>query len=332
MKNFKRLGLLALIVLALFSLAACSTGEEDVVEPDSGAVEDLDQDEEVLEEEEEEVVSFPVEVSDGLGNMVSIEEEPEKIVSLNPSSTEMIFALGLGDKVVGVSSNCNYPEEATTKEIVGDYEGINLERVVELDPDLVLVYGFIDEEDAAVFEGAGITVISFLGESIAEVVENIKILGKATGQNQEAEELTDAMLEKKDEIVEKVKDQESVKVFYEIWHDPLMGAGKGSFMDELITLTGAQNIAEDADGAYPQYDVEQLIERDTDVYLTSQAMDDITEESIKARPGYESLTAIKNDRIHLFKGTEADMVSRPGPRIVDALELVAKAIYPDAFK
>lgn len=329
MKNFKRLGLLALIVLALFSLAACSTGEEDVVEPDNGAVEDLDQDEDVLEEE---VVSFPVEVNNGLGNMVTIEEEPEKIVSLNPSSTEMIFALGLGDKVVGVSSNCNYPEEATTKEIVGDYEGVNLERVVELDPDLVLVYGFIDEEDAAVFEGAGITVISFLGESISEVVENIKILGKATGRNQEAEELTDAMLEKKDEIVEKVKDQESVKVFYEIWHDPLMGAGKGSFMDELITLTGAQNIAEDADGAYPQYDIEQLIERDTDVYLTSQAMDDITEESIKARPGYESLTAIKNDRIHLFKGTEADMVSRPGPRIVDALELVAKAIYPDAFK
>lgn len=333
MKKIKKISLLMLLVLALFSLAACSSDQEDPVEPASEAVEDEIASEEVEEVEvvEEEVV-YPVEIEDNLGNKISIEEEPTKIVSLNPSSTEMLFALGLGDKVVGVSSNCNYPEEATTKEIVGNYEGTNLERIIELDPDLVIIYGVGSEDDIARIKEADINILSFMGESIDEVIENIKILGEATGKSKTAEKLTSDMLEKKDQILEMVKGQEEVKVFYEIWHDPLMGAGKGSFMDELITLSGGKNIADDADGAYPQYDLEQLIERDTDVYLTSQSMSDITVEAIKERPGYDSLTAIKNDRVHLFTGTEADMVSRPGPRIVDAFELVAKAIYPEAFK
>ncbi len=332
MKYIKKIGFFLLIALTLLSLVACTTGNKDVVGKDNEAVEDYDDNKEDEDNGDQEVEGFPVEIEDDFGNKITIEEEPTKIVSLNPSSTEMLFALGLGDKVVGVSSNCNYPEEATTKEVVGDYEGTNLERIVELDPDLVLLYGQSNEEESKILTNTGISVLSFMGESIDEVVANIKIIGKATGQNEQADEFTADMLAKKDEILEMVKGQDKVKVFYEIWHDPLMGAGKGSFMDELIMLSGAKNIAEDADGDYPQYDLEQLIERDTDVYLTSQAMGEITIESIKARPGYDVLTAIKDDRVHLFKGTEADIVSRPGPRIIDALELVAKAIYPDAFK
>ncbi|HZJ98806.1 MAG TPA: cobalamin-binding protein, partial [Tissierellaceae bacterium] len=297
-------------------------------------VNDVEQnlDEEAVEQEDEELSQFPVEIEDNFGNKVTIEEEPEKIVSLDPSNTETLFALGLGDKVVGVSSNCNYPEEATTKEVVGDYEGTNLERIVELNPEIVLVYGAGNEDDNKILRDAGIKVLGFLPESIDEVVNTIKTVGKATGKVEEADELVKSMMVKKDEIIDIVKDEEEVKVFYEIWHDPLMGAGKGSFMDELITLSSGKNIAEDADGAYPQYDLEQLIERDVDVYLASQGMEDITIESIKARPGYDVIPAIKNNRIHLFQESEADMVSRPGPRIVDALEIVAKAIHPKAFQ
>lgn len=329
MKNIKKLGLFMLVVLTLLSLVACTTDSEEAVEPNNEAVEeDVNQD----ETEETPAAEFPVEIEDGLGNKVSIEEEPQKIISLSPSSTEMLFALDLGDRVVGVSSNCNYPEEATTKEVVGDYESSNIERIIELDPDLVLIYGESNEDEIKMMKEADIKVLSFMGESIDEVLANIKTVGAASGQTEKADQVTDDMTAKKDEILEKVKDQEEIKVFYEVWHDPLMGAGKGSFMDELISLTGAKNIADDADGAYPQYDLEQLIERDPEVYLTSQAMEDITVESIKARPGYDAITAIKNDRVHLFIDEEADTVSRPGPRIVDALELVARAIYPDAFK
>ena len=146
-------------------------------------------------------------------------------------------------------------------------------------------------------------------------MRDIEIIGKATGKKAEAEEIINSIKEKRDYILEKVKDAEEVTVFYEIWHDPLMGAGKGSFMDELITLAGGKNIAYDTDGAYPQYDLEQLIERDPQVYLASKDSDDKTIESIKLRPGYDAISAIKNDRIYLFKGNEANLVSRPGPRI-----------------
>lgn len=135
-------------------------------------------------------------------------------------------------------------------------------------------------------------------------------------------------------IIAKVEDAEKVKVFYEIWHDPLQAAGPGSFMDELIVLAGGENIAHDAVAAYAEYDLEQLIERDPQVYLTSEmaepieGMEEINAESISQRPGYENISAIKEGRVFLLDG---DMLSRPGPRIVDALELVAKAIHPDLF-
>lgn len=332
MKNFKRIGLYLLTALLLVSLMACTPKDKDMEESSNDVEQNQNNNVEDNVDEADEISPFPVEVEDNFGNKVTIEEEPTKIVSLDPSNTETLFALGLGDKVVGVSSNCNYPEEATTKEVVGDYEGTNLERVVELEPDIVLVYGSGNEDDNKILRNADIKVLGFISETIDGVVDNIQIIGKATGKNVEADELVNTMMAKKDEIVNAVKGQEEVKVFYEIWHDPLMGAGKGSFMDELITLSGGKNIAEDADGAYPQYDLEQLIERDTDVYMASQAMEDITVESIKARPGYDVITAIKNDRVHLFVGSDADMVSRPGPRIIDALEIVAKAIHPEVFK
>lgn len=326
MKNFRKIGIYILLALLVVSLSACGPKDEETQEPNTDLVVDE------VDEVDDETSDFPVVIEDNFGNKVTFEEEPTKLVSLDPSNTETLFALGLGDKVLGVSSNCNYPEEATTKEIVGDYEGTNLERIVELDPDIVFVYGAGNEDDNKILMDAGIKVLGFLPESIDEVVNSIKVIGKATGKLKEADEIVNSMMSKRDEIIDIVKDQEEVTVFYEIWHDPLMGAGKGSFMDELITLSGGKNIADDADGAYPQYDLEQLIERDTDVYMASQAMDDITVESIKSRPGYDVITAVKNDRVHLFVGSDADTVSRPGPRIVEALEIVAKAIHPEAFK
>lgn len=332
MKNFKRIALYLMLGLLIISLMACSPKDESAEQPVNDVEQNQDNEVVADKDQEEEISRFPVEIEDNFGNKATIEKEPEKIVSLDPSNTETLFALGLGDKVVGVLSNSDYPEEATKKEVVGDYEGTNLERIVELNPDIVFVYGPGNEDDNKILMDAGIKILGFLPESIDEVVNSIKTIGKATGKVKQADELVKSMLAKKDEIIHIVKDEEEVKVFYEIWHDPLMGAGKGSFMDELITLSGGKNIAEDADGAYPQYDLEQLIERDVDVYLASQAMDDITVESIKARPGYDVITAIKNDRVHLFQESDADMVSRPGPRIVDALEIVAKAIHPKAFE
>lgn len=326
MKKFKNIALFLSLMLILLAVVGCTPKKEANEGLKVEGVEEKNQD------SNEEVTNFPVKIEDNFGNKVTLEKEPMKIVSLAPNNTEVLFALGLGDRVVGVTSYCDYPEEAKAKEIVGDFEGNNLEKIVELNPDLVLVYGAGNEEDNKVLKDAGIKVLGFMPETIDAVIKDIETVGKATGKNKEAAELVEAMNNKKNEILEKVKGQEEVKVFYEIWHDPLMAAGKGSFMDELITLAGGKNIAEDAEGAYPQYDLEQLVERDPEVYLTAQDMPDKTVESIKVRPGYEDISAIKNDRVYVFEGNEANVVSRPGPRIIEALEVVAKAIHPELFK
>lgn len=326
MKSFKRIALLLSLIIIVLAMVGCAPKEND---NNKLKVEDV---EGKIEDKNEETFSFPIEVEDIFGNKETIEEEPMKIVSLAPNNTEVLFALGLGDRVVGVSSTCDYPEEAKTREVVGDFNGNNLERIVELDADLVLVYGPGNEEENQVLRDAGIKVLGFLPETIDSVINDIKTIGKATGKSKEAADLIETMNQKKNDILDKVKGQEEVKVFYEIWHDPLMAAGKGSFMDELISLSGGKNIAQDAEGAYPQYDLEQLIERDPEVFLAAKDMPEKTAESVKLRVGYENISAIKNDRIHLFEGNDANVVSRPGPRIIEALELVAKAIHPELFK
>lgn len=256
-------------------------------------------------------------------------EKVERIVSLAPSNTEILFSLGLGDRIVGVTTECDYPKEAMEKDKVGDYKGINIEKVIELEPDLVIGYGEVDEGIASKIKEAGISLVSYEPESIDEIIDVIKKIGEVTGKEEEAKKVTEDMNAKKGKILDKIKDAEEVKVFYEVWNDPLMAAGPGSFMDELINLAGGENIAKDAKGEYPEFDQEQLIERNPDVYLTADDNEDKTVESIKIRPGYETMDAIKNDRIYLL---EPNIVSRPGPRIIDALELVAEALYPELFE
>lgn len=315
----KRIALFLVFALVLISVAACTP--KKVEEPEVPIVDEKPPVEEVGE--------YPIEITDDFGNMVKLEKAPDTIISLAPNNTEILFALGLGDKVVGVTSFCDYPEEALAVEKIGDFNGINLEKIIELNPDLVLNYGPGDADDNARLKEAGIQMLAFLPESIDAVINTINTIGHATGSTEQSKELTNNMMAKKDEILDLVKDADKKKVFYEIWHDPLMAAGPGSFMDGLITLAGGTNIAENAEGDYAQYDLEQLIERNPEVYLTSADMPDKTPESMIARPGFENIEAMKTGNVHVL---DANITSRSGPRIVEALELVAKAIHPELFK
>lgn len=318
--NSKKLLILFLVLaMALTTFTACGKTNSN---------ENSKQNEEVVMEKGNEV-QYPMEVEDQFGNKVTIENEPKTIVSLAPSHTEILFSLGLGDKVVGVTEYCDYPEEAKSKEKVGSFTGVNIERIIELNPDIVFQFGPGDEEVNAKIRDAGIALLCYEPDSIDEVINLIESIGKMTNTQDEATKVVNDMKAKRDEIVNKVKDKEKVKVFYEIWDDPLMAAGPGSFMDELMTLAGGENIAGDAEGEYPQFDIEQLIERNPDVYLGAKDSEEKTVESIKERPGFENINAVKNDRVYLL---DPNIVSRPGPRIIDALELVAKSIHPDVFK
>lgn len=306
----KAIMLLLGLVLALGLLSGCSTGPEPV-QPEG----------------QQELAGRDVlEIMDDFGNTIAFENPPERIISLAPSNTEILFAIGSGDKVVGVTTYDDFPEEVLEIEKIGDFNGINLERIIELQPDLVINYGDgVTEENERLLE-AGIQIAGFEPESIDEITDTILRIGEITGHKQEALDLVDQMTSRKEELLERIQGLEKKTVFYEIWHEPLMAAGPGSYVDQLINLAGGENVAMDAEGDYPQFDLEQLIERNPEVYITASDLPEKTVESIKERPGFGEIDAIKNDRIHLVDG---NILSRPGPRIIEALELIMEAIHPE---
>ncbi len=319
--NLKKISLILVMMIILVGVVACSNDSndkgQDIVEPS-------------VEDNKDDVVeNHYLSIEDAFGHIVEMEKAPERIISLAPSNTEILYALGLGDKIVGVTAFCDYPEEALEVDKVGDFNGINFEKVVELEPDLVVNYGMLEDDALKMYNDAGIAVISFIPESIDEVIETIKQISIATYSEDRGNDLVERMEEHRDEILAKVQDTEEVKVFYEIWHEPLMTAGAGSFVDGLINLANGVNVASDAEGEYPNYDIEKLIENDPEVYLTANDLPEKTAESIMTRPGYEDIAAIKNGKIYLLDG---NIVSRPGPRIVEALEIIAQKIHPQAFE
>lgn len=312
---------LLLILILVISVVGCGNepSEDEELENESP--------EETPEEVEENESDYPVIIVDGEGSEIELEKPVEKIISLAPSMTETIFALGAGDRLVGVTSYCNYPEEAQEIDVVGDFEGPNLERVIEKNPDVVVALS-MGEDKKTKLEDAGIIVFLQDSQNLDEVFNNIKNIGTILGLKEEAEILTSNMISKKEFIEDKVENLESRKVFYEVWHEPLMTAGPDSILHELITSANGQNIAYDSESLYPEYSLELLIDRNPEVYLTA---DDgfKTVEDIKNRSGYENITAIKENNIYML---HPDIVSRTGPRIIDALEMIAQAIHPEAFQ
>lgn len=302
----RSLYLLLALLLIVGSISGCSSSTSPV-------------------EDNPQQVAETIEITDDFGKVITLEKPAEKIVSLAPSHTEILFAIGAGEKVVGVTTADDYPEEVKEIEKVGGFDGWNLEMIIALEPDLVINYGQGSEEDNKRFEEAGIVVASFLPETIDDVMDTIEKIGVLTGNSDKAKEVVEDMKSERDEIISKVKDLETKRVFYEVYNDPLMTAGPGSFIDELITLAGGDNIAKDADSPYPQYDVEKLIEKNPEVYLIPNDST-TTLETLKERPGFENIDAIKNSQVYSL---DANIVSRPGPRIIEGLKEIAKAIHPE---
>ncbi|MFQ5834681.1 MAG: ABC transporter substrate-binding protein [bacterium] len=277
---------------------------------------------------------FPLAVTDYLGRNVTINREPQSIISLAPSNTEILFALGLGDRLIAVSEYCNYPLEAQNKIKIGGFSTVNIEKVVSLKPDLVLATGGVQEAVVEELERLGLTVIALNARSIEDVLENIRLVSKAAGQLEAARELTTKLEQRIKAVTDKTKDlpdSQRPRVFYEVQYDPLMTAGPGTFIDNLIHLAGGVNIASDAAAKYPVYNLETLIERNPEVIIISFWHGSIAAsvEGVKSRERWQNVEAVKNNRVY---GINADLVSRAGPRIVDALEELVSYIRPELFK
>lgn len=317
----KKLLSLLLVVIMIFSLAACSKEPNAPVSGQEGVNSDGSNN-----SGDNQNTVYPFKFTDDSGKEIVLDKAPDKIASGSPAITEIIYSVKAEDKLIGVTEFCNYPEEATKKDKIGDYNGPNVEKLIELGTNLFITDHIADDAKKQL-EDANITVVILAAKKYEDVFNQIDLIGRMLDKYEGAESTLIEMKARENYLLKSIKEAKSKRVFYEVWHEPLMSSGPGSFIDDMIKILGSKNIASDATSAYAEFSVEALIERNPEVYLT--ANDGMkTVEDIKARTGYDQIDAIKNDKIYFL---DPDITSRPGPRIVEALEILAEAIYPEIF-
>ena len=274
--------------------------------------------------------TYPLTITDDAKQSLKFDKAPARIVSLAPSNTELAYALGLGDKVVGVDDNSNYPADVSKKDKVGGYSSTNLEKIVSLSPDVVLAAGITSKDIITGLQSRKLTVLILNPQGLAGIVANLRLLGQIANVPDKAETAVKDFQAKLDEVANKVKGASAKpRVFYEL--DPtLFTVGPGSFIDEIITRAGGQNIVTDPSNPYPQLNQEAVVSKDPEVILVGDDTGGTdSPEIITARPGWNVISAVKNKRVF---AVNADMVNRPGPRAALGVEAVAKLFYPDLFK
>ena len=274
--------------------------------------------------------AYPRTLVDDLGRNVAIPEKPTRIISLYPSFTETLFALGAGEQVVGVTKYCDYPPEAMQKENVGGVTTPDIEKVVALNPDLVLVDARLQQELVHGLENFGLTVVALYPKNLEEIIENIRIIGKVTGHEREAQSLTADIEKRVKFITDRTKglaDSERPRVFYLVWYDPLKTIGPGSLIDELLQLAGGQNIAADAREEVAAYSFETVLQRNPQVIiLAGGSMTSITVDELKALELWQVIDAVKRDRVYMI---DTALIAGARPRIVNGLEIITKCLHPE---
>lgn len=325
-KKIKGVILASSMILTILASAVCessaaeSTTEESITEENAT--------EENTADVSAEETQYPLTITDDLGNTVTIEEEPERVVSLSPANTETLFALGAGERVVGRTDYCNYPEEAADVPSIGTYTSPNTELIISMTPDVVFASDYIDDAIRSQVENAGATVIVFSANDIESVEQDILLAGQILNLNEEAQKITTGMEEEMAKLQEILSaNTEEKSAFIDL--GDYYSAGEGSLLGNMLDDIGVRNVAEDTGETWPQLSVEKIIESNPDVYISLYT----TPEDLKAISGLSELDCIKNDQIIYYDGLspEADMIQRAGPRLAEGTRLLAEQIYPELF-
>lgn len=274
-------------------------------------------------------------VTDDYGTNVSVPSQPQRIVSLSPSNTEILGALGLMDRVVGVTDYSDYPAEAANKTDVGGYTAIDSEKVAALNPDLIIANAENGNETIENLRGLGFNVVVLDPKNINGIFNDIVLVGKATGTEDQANSLVSSLNARVDSIKEKVASASTKPtVAHVVSSDPIYVAGSNTFQDEVISIAGGKNAFSNISG-WGTVSTEDLLTNDPDYILVNSGtgMSDANQtnpvyDSIKQNTQLQGLKAVKNNHLTVV---DADIISRGGPRIVDAIEMVAKLIHPEDF-
>ncbi|MBA2265108.1 MAG: ABC transporter substrate-binding protein [Chloroflexi bacterium] len=279
-------------------------------------------------------VAFPMTLTDDAGREVTLEVEPQRIVSLAPSNTEIVCAIDACERLVGVTDFDDYPAEVVEIDKVVTMAQVDVEAVVATEPDLVLAAGNELTPSAVIDQIAdlGVPVLVLYPESLDEVSADIQLVGMAVGRDDEAAALIEDMATRVDAVEEAVADLERPRTFYEVsvFEGTIYTAGESSFLASLIETAGGEPITGDA--LSTSIELEELVAADPELILLGDATYDstITPESVAQRQGWEAMTAVGDGRVVVV--TDDVVITRPGPRIIDGLEALARAIHPDAFE
>ncbi len=267
--------------------------------------------------------------TDDAGRQITLDHAPVKIVSMAPSNTEILYALGLGDRVVGVTTFCNYPAETAGVAKVGDSWSPDYEKIVSLEPDVVFAVGTAESELVKGLEGYGLKVVVLQAATVSQVADDVRLVAKVCGVEEAGETLA-SELESRIEAVSRrvtaVPVEQHPTVFWCLDSD-LWTVGPNSFISDVITMAGGRNIAADLGMDYGQFSMESLLQADPDVIIVP-----VLDQSVPAKlaqiAGWSTLSAVKNGRVYQI---DPDVVSRPGPRIAEAVEQVAALVNPETF-
>jgi len=264
---------------------------------------------------------YPLTIKDDSGQKITIKSEPKRIISTMPSNTEILAALGLNDKIVGITTKCNYPPSITAKEKVGSTI-INIEKVVSLKPDLIVMSGDAQKSDVAKLRGLNMQVLVVNPHSVKDILSSIKLIGKVTNKERASQKLA-RNLSGRLKGIEWRPYKKKPSVFIEIWHNPLITSGKGTYLNDGLSFIGLNNIAGGINISYPEYSIEKLLVDNPDYIVV--AGDDYTRVTqIISDQNWQKLNAVKTSRIILIN---SDILLRPGPRFVSALEKIVKSVY-----
>lgn len=270
---------------------------------------------------------------DAVQRKVEVERTPARIVSLAPNLTEILFALGLEERVAGVTIFCDWPAGAREKPKVGGFVNPSLEAVTALDPDLVLATADGNRrQDVLSLEALGLVVFVVDTRSFDDIEESILVVGRLTGREGKAEEIAGSMRRRRRRLRNVIGDRKRPSVFIALDRNPLVTAGEGTFVDELVRLAGGRNIVSSSPVKYPVYSMEQLLAADPDVIVAATGRTAGSRREAVQRwkelPGGSGLGAVRGGRV--YEVGEGDFF-RPGPRIIDSLERMAAILHPEVF-
>jgi iron complex transport system substrate-binding protein len=268
---------------------------------------------------------------DEVGREVNIPFPPKRIVSLAPNITEILFSLGLDQEIVGVSIHCNFPEEAKARVRVGSYISLDFEKIVSLQPDLIIATGAGNTRDMVErLERLGFPTYVIFPKNFEDVLQSIRHLGQVAGRERKGMEIIQGMKRRRESVVELTQGLPRPRVFLQIGEAPIVTVGKNSFANDLIRLAGGENIAGKEKEMYPRFGMEEILKRSPEVILVSSMNPKGNYEKVLQEwSRWKTIPAVRNGRIHLI---DSDLVDRPSPRIIEGLEEMARLLHPERFK